>query len=119
MMRVTEIPKGLLGTTKMSPFELTYPSRSSPVPRKKPQRPRGSSMFLVTVVGGGGGGEAAAAGGRGAKAKADAASRRAWVPALEEVLEAGWRRCGVFGKVVNQGTVSVSSLFVRSPEHGR
>ena len=46
---------------------------------------------------------------RGAKAKADAASRRAWVPALEEVLEAGWRRCGVFGKVVNSGTVSLSS----------
>ncbi|KAI0355794.1 hypothetical protein OH77DRAFT_1402621, partial [Trametes cingulata] len=32
-------------------------------------------------------------------ADADAASRRAWVPALEGVLEAGWRRSGVFGKV--------------------
>ncbi|KAI9067523.1 hypothetical protein FKP32DRAFT_255656, partial [Trametes sanguinea] len=32
------------------------------------------------------------------------ASRRAWVPALEGVLEAGWRRSGVFGKVVNSGT---------------
>ncbi|RPD68329.1 hypothetical protein L226DRAFT_441054, partial [Lentinus tigrinus ALCF2SS1-7] len=31
-------------------------------------------------------------------------ARRAWVPAIEGVLEAGWRRCGVFGKVVNQGT---------------
>ncbi|KAI0762173.1 hypothetical protein BD413DRAFT_484805 [Trametes elegans] len=30
--------------------------------------------------------------------------RRAWVPALEGVLERGWRRCGVFGKVVNSGT---------------
>ncbi|KAH9859154.1 hypothetical protein C2E23DRAFT_801650 [Lenzites betulinus] len=42
--------------------------------------------------------------GRSAKADADAASRRAWVPALEGVLEAGWRRSGVFGKVVNCGT---------------
>ncbi|OSC96763.1 hypothetical protein PYCCODRAFT_1428924 [Trametes coccinea BRFM310] len=42
--------------------------------------------------------------GRGAKAEADAASRRAWVPALEGLLEAGWRRSGVFGKVVNCGT---------------
>ncbi|OJT05255.1 hypothetical protein TRAPUB_3919 [Trametes pubescens] len=41
---------------------------------------------------------------RGAKADADAASKRAWVPAIEGVLEAGWRRCGVFGKVVNSGT---------------
>ncbi|RDX41106.1 hypothetical protein OH76DRAFT_1321090, partial [Lentinus brumalis] len=30
---------------------------------------------------------------------AEAASRRAWVPAIEGVLEAGWARCGVFGKV--------------------
>ncbi|KAI0663656.1 hypothetical protein C8Q70DRAFT_906921 [Cubamyces menziesii] len=37
-------------------------------------------------------------------AEADAVSRRAWVPALEVVLEAGWRRSGVFGKVVNCGT---------------
>ncbi|CDO76224.1 hypothetical protein BN946_scf184894.g13 [Trametes cinnabarina] len=46
-------------------------------------------------------------GGRGRGGKADAAeaaSRRAWVPALEGVLEAGWRRSGVFGKVVNSGT---------------
>ena len=41
---------------------------------------------------------------------ADAASKRAWVPAIEGVLEAGWRRCGMFGKVVNQGTVSVISF---------
>ena len=34
----------------------------------------------------------------------------AWVPALEEVLEAGWQRCGVFGKVVNSGTVRPLSL---------
>ena len=52
---------------------------------------------------------------KGAKKKgrgrgADAASKRAWVPAIEGVLEAGWRRCGVFGKVVNQGTVSVISF---------
>ena len=43
--------------------------------------------------------------GKGRGAKADAASRRAWVPAIEAILEAGWRRCGVFGKVVNSGTV--------------
>ncbi|KAI8972180.1 hypothetical protein BD414DRAFT_448726 [Trametes punicea] len=42
--------------------------------------------------------------GRGAKTDADVISRRAWVPALEGVLEAGWRRSGVFGKVVNCGT---------------
>ncbi|TBU44541.1 hypothetical protein BD309DRAFT_990209 [Dichomitus squalens] len=42
--------------------------------------------------------------GKGRGAKADAASRRAWVPAIEAILEAGWRRCGVFGKVVNSGT---------------
>ena len=46
-------------------------------------------------------------------AKADTASRRAWVPALEAVLEAGWRRSGVFGKIVNSGTVRLSpSPFV-------
>ncbi|KAI0646010.1 hypothetical protein C8Q79DRAFT_927083 [Trametes meyenii] len=42
--------------------------------------------------------------GKSARADADAVGRGAWVPALESVLEAGWRRCGVFGKVVNCGT---------------
>ena len=57
MMRVTEMPQGLLGTTKMSLFELTYLSRSSPVSQKKPHRLQGSLMFLVSIVGGGGGGK--------------------------------------------------------------
>ena len=52
------------------------------------------------------------AAGKGRGAKADAASRRAWVPAIEAILEAGWRRCGVFGKVVNSGTVRPPLFFL-------
>lgn len=55
-------------------------------------------------------------GGRGARAKADAAAKRAWVPALEELLETGAMRCGVFGKVVNSGTVRLFSLSL-IPNH--
>ena len=59
MIQVTEMPKGLLGTMNMSPRELMYLKRSSPVPRKKPHRPWGSSTCLVIAVRGGGGGEGA------------------------------------------------------------
>ena len=52
---------------------------------------------------------------RGAGSKADTASRRAWVPALEAVLEAGWRRSGVFGKIVNSGTVRLSPFPLAFP----